>query len=165
MDNQTGKDRSRDDQGGQNVDPRIDIFSAGAVLFEILALRPLFKRSTPFETLMAVQRDVIPPISSIRTDAPRALDAIIERACSRFKNERYPTALALQVELERVLQAFDTPTTNSHLGAYLTGLFASTDSEDLQTDPHLSIAELGLGDEERTETQAYTGRARHKRRE
>jgi serine/threonine-protein kinase len=76
----------------QTVDRRADVWSLGVCLWEMLALRRLFRRGNEYETLQAVTQDPIPPPSVLRPDVPTALDAVVLRALERDPGERYPTA-------------------------------------------------------------------------
>jgi serine/threonine protein kinase len=117
-----------------NASERADIFSVGVVLFEILTLVPLFRRETAFSTLMAAQRDPIPPMSKLRADVPRALDAIVAKAASRWPSERHPTAHALQTEIERVLEEESVAVYGAQIAAWLRALFSNGDADEVSTD-------------------------------
>ena len=87
------------------VDGRADLFALGAVLWELLAGRKLFRGQSDFETLKNVAEMEVPPPSSIRRDVPPELDRIVARALARDPAERYPTGQALADDLDRVLEA------------------------------------------------------------
>ncbi len=86
------------------VDARADLFALGAVLWEMLAGRKLFRGKSDFETLKNVAELEVPPPSSIRPDAPPELDRVVARALAREPAERYQTAQALADDLDRVLE-------------------------------------------------------------
>ena len=86
------------------VDGRADVFSAGAILFECLTHRSLFRRRTVDETLRAVMGESVPPVSEIRRDVPPELQPILERALTKSPHKRYPTARAFQHALEDLLK-------------------------------------------------------------
>ena len=73
------------------VDARADLFALGAVLWEMLAGRKLFRGKSDFETLKNVAEMEVPSPSSIRPDVPPELDRIVARALARDPAERYPT--------------------------------------------------------------------------
>jgi Protein kinase domain len=81
-------------QGG-TVDGCADIYSFGSVLFHCLAGEPPYPRETEFAVLRAHLDDPPPPLSSVRSDLPKALDAVIGRALAKTPEERYETAGAL----------------------------------------------------------------------
>jgi serine/threonine-protein kinase len=76
----------------KTIDRRADVWSLGVCLWEMLALRRLFRRGNEYETLQAVTQDAIPPPSVLRADVPMALDAVVLRALERDPDKRYPTA-------------------------------------------------------------------------
>jgi len=86
------------------VDGRADLFALGAVLWEMLAGRKLFRGKSEFETLKNVAEMEVPPPSSIRPDIPPELERIVARALARDPAERYATAQALADDLDRVLE-------------------------------------------------------------
>jgi serine/threonine-protein kinase len=86
------------------VDGRADLFALGAVLWELLAGRKLFRGQSDFQTLKNVAEMEVPPPSSIRGDVPPELDRIVARALARDPAERYPTGQALADDLDRVLE-------------------------------------------------------------
>lgn len=97
---------------------KADVFSLGAVLFEVLTLSPLFRRETPFATLLAVQRDAVPRISEIRPDVPPALDALVARMVSRFAEDR-PSAAGLRLELDALGEQLKLSVTSLQIAAWL----------------------------------------------
>ena len=76
-----------------NVDRRTDVFALGVIAHELLTGRRLFKRPSPYETYQAViECDVTPP--SRLAPGDDALDAVIMRALTKDKADRYPSAEA-----------------------------------------------------------------------
>jgi len=80
---------------GEKVDRRADVWALGAVLWETLAQRHLFKRDTEFLTFQAITSDPIPDICEVRPDVPPLLGDTIARALSRDREHRFATARAL----------------------------------------------------------------------
>ena len=87
------------------VDGRADLFALGAVLWELLVGRKLFRGKSEFETLKNVVEMEVPPPSSIRADVPPELDRIVARALARDPAERYATGQALADDLDLLLEA------------------------------------------------------------
>lgn len=77
---------------GDDIDRRADVFSLGVVLWELLVLKKLFKGRTEGETLLNILQAPIPKPSSIRTEIPKELDAVLYKALTRDPDDRYPTA-------------------------------------------------------------------------
>ena len=79
------------------ADARSDIFSFGAVLYEMLSGRRAFDRPSAIETLTAVLRDDPPPL-----EAPPALAQIVRRCLEKSPAHRYQTAAELRTALEEL---------------------------------------------------------------
>ncbi|MEI8255466.1 MAG: protein kinase [Deltaproteobacteria bacterium] len=84
----------------QPLDRRADVWALGVVLWECVAGARLFRRANDPTTMYAVLEDPIPPASTHGRDVPPEIEAIIARALSRDREQRYPTALALARDLE-----------------------------------------------------------------
>jgi serine/threonine protein kinase len=85
------------------MDRRSDIFSLGAVMFEILTGKQLFARATEIATYCAVTADDAPPPSSLRPEIPPELDRIVGKALRVSPDDRYQTAREMRGDLERLL--------------------------------------------------------------
>jgi predicted Ser/Thr protein kinase len=81
------------------VDARSDIFSLGAVLYEMLAGRRPFQGGSRLSTLAAILRDAPPPLDSLRPDVPSDLQRIVLRCLAKDRDQRYPTARELLLDL------------------------------------------------------------------
>jgi serine/threonine-protein kinase len=87
---------------GQSITRRMDIFSAGTVLWEALTGRTLFRRADDAATIVAVLNEPIPPPSSIVPGLSPALDEVVLRALERDPEARYQTAADFAEALERL---------------------------------------------------------------
>jgi len=75
-----------------SIDRRVDIWALGVALWEMLAVKRLFKRDTTANTIHAVLYEEILPPSSYRAQVPEELDRIVMRALERDPKDRWPTA-------------------------------------------------------------------------
>ncbi|MFT5465317.1 MAG: WD40 repeat protein [Verrucomicrobiales bacterium] len=88
------------------VDHLSDIYSLGAILYEVLAEAPPYQ-----DTGASVAKDVITalsngpptPVRQLRANAPAELAAICEKAMSRAREDRYRTTLELAEDLQAFL--------------------------------------------------------------
>ena len=85
---------------GQPVDGRADVFSVGAVLFEMVAGRPPFDGDTVTAVMMKIVLDEpAPDIRTIVPDTPATLAAAIRRALEKNPDDRYADAAELAADL------------------------------------------------------------------
>jgi dipeptidyl aminopeptidase/acylaminoacyl peptidase len=86
---------------GQLVDARADIFSLGAVLYEMVSGRRAFDGDTAVDVLAAVLHTE-PPDVSADLRVPPALDRILRRCLEKRAEERFQSARDLAFALEGV---------------------------------------------------------------
>ncbi len=98
------------------LDSRSDIFSLGIVLFELLTNRRLFTRDSEYGTLKAITESPIPTLASFRPDLPDELDAVLARALSRDREERYQSMEEFASDLAQ-LDLVDPKSTSSRITA------------------------------------------------
>ena len=93
------------------VDARTDVFSFGAVLYEMLAGRRPFQGESQLSTMASILRDRPEPLIARRSDAPRDVSRILERCLAKDREERYPSAAELRDHLAAVEARLATPPT------------------------------------------------------
>jgi uncharacterized membrane protein len=76
---------------GAPTDQRSDIFSFGAILYEMVTGRRAFQEDNPIETMYAILKSRPPSISRIGDGVRNALDAIIRRCLEREPQNRFQT--------------------------------------------------------------------------
>ncbi len=87
---------------GRPADARSDIFSVGAILYEMLAGRPPFAGETPVDTLAATLTQDPPEMTGGFQPVPPALDRVVRRCLERSPEERFQSARDLAFGLEAV---------------------------------------------------------------
>jgi eukaryotic-like serine/threonine-protein kinase len=85
---------------GRRLDARVDLFSAGVILHEMLTLSPLFGADSELAVLHKVMEMPIAPPSASREDTPPALDAIVMKALERDPDRRYASAAQMARDLD-----------------------------------------------------------------
>jgi len=75
--------------GGAQLDHRSDIFSLGAIFYELLTgVRP-FQGANTLARLHAVLNDPIVPVRTLNPAIPEEVDAIVRKALERPLENRY----------------------------------------------------------------------------
>jgi serine/threonine-protein kinase len=90
--------------GGQEADARSDLFSFGAMLFEMLTGRRAFEGNRAPDVRAAILGTEPPAVSSLHPGAPPALDDLVRRCLAKNPDERWQSADDLLHELTRIAE-------------------------------------------------------------
>ena len=89
---------------GKELDGRSDIFSLGAVLYEMVTGRRAFEGKSQLSVASAILEKEPAPISSIKPMTPPALDHVIRRCLAKELEKRWQTACDLSGELRWIAE-------------------------------------------------------------
>jgi serine/threonine protein kinase/formylglycine-generating enzyme required for sulfatase activity len=92
---------------GHRVDGRSDIFSLGAVFYEMLSRKKAFRGETMSELLTQIKHVDARPLRQLDESIPRELDRICQKALAKRSSERYWTAHDLAEDLREFLRRFE----------------------------------------------------------
>ncbi len=87
---------------GLRVDHRTDIFSLGAVLYEMAAGRPPFQAKTTGDMIVEILDRQPPPLQRFAAQAPDELEWIVGKALAKDRDERYQNVKSLLNDLKRL---------------------------------------------------------------
>jgi eukaryotic-like serine/threonine-protein kinase len=86
----------------KNLDTRTDLFSFGAVLYELATGKMPFEGESPGEMISAILRDEPAPPSQFNPQITSGLEAVIYKALEKDRNLRYQHASEMRADLQRL---------------------------------------------------------------
>jgi serine/threonine protein kinase/Tol biopolymer transport system component len=95
---------------GKDADARSDIFSFGAVLYEMATGRRAFEGKSQVSVMAAILEHDPPPVSALQPVAPPLFDDVIRICLAKNPDERWQTAADLLHELKLVVRYGTLPT-------------------------------------------------------
>jgi hypothetical protein len=113
---------------GKRVDRRSDVFSLGAVLYEMLTGAPLFEGDTDMSVLERVREGDVEPPSAHGVEVSKRVDQIVLKALAKNPQERYQNASEMEKDLHAVLYAFQPSPGPADVAIYLHRLLEASES-------------------------------------
>jgi hypothetical protein len=90
---------------GKDLDARSDIFSLGAVLYEMVTGKKAFEGKSQLSVASVILESEPAPISSIKPMAPPALDHVVRKCIVKAVEERWQSAADLASELKWISES------------------------------------------------------------
>jgi serine/threonine protein kinase len=87
---------------GEKLDARTDLFSFGAVLYEMATGRKAFPGNTTVDIFDAILNQTTTPLPSVNPDIPPELERIVNKALEKDRKLRYQTAPEISADLQRL---------------------------------------------------------------
>jgi serine/threonine protein kinase len=109
---------------GEELDARTDVFSLGAVLYEMATGKLAFPGKTSAVVFKAILDEAPPPPTEVVPSLPAQLDQILEKALDKDRDLRYQSAVDLRTDLNRLRR----DTTSGRLAAKNTGRKSESDT-------------------------------------
>jgi serine/threonine protein kinase/Tol biopolymer transport system component len=92
---------------GLAVDGRSDIFSLGAMMYEMITLQKPFHGETPSDTLASILKTEPPSVSQIKPGIPPELNRIVSKTLRKDREERYQVVKDLWLDLKSLKQELE----------------------------------------------------------
>ena len=92
---------------GEELDARTDLFSLGAVLYEMTTGRQAFAGSTPGTIHEAILNRIPIPVGRVNPESPSRLEEVINKALEKDRKLRYQHASELRADLQRLKRDSD----------------------------------------------------------
>ncbi len=87
---------------GAAVDARSDIFSFGAILYEMISGKRAFHRDTPADTMSAILKEEPADLSETNRNISPALDRIVQHCLEKNPEQRFHSASDIAFDLEHL---------------------------------------------------------------
>ena len=87
---------------GIALDHRADVFSFGAILYELLTGRRAFQGDTPADTMTAILKEEPPELSDVGTSVPVGIERVVKRCLEKNPAVRFQSASDLAFALQTV---------------------------------------------------------------
>jgi serine/threonine protein kinase/tetratricopeptide (TPR) repeat protein len=104
---------SPEQASGEDLDLRSDLFSFGAVLYEMATGRQAFGGNTSAVIFHAILSEEPEPAAKWNPLLPRGFDEILGRALEKDRDLRYQSASGIVADLKRLKRDLDTPRTRA----------------------------------------------------
>jgi predicted Ser/Thr protein kinase len=113
--------------GGRGpIGPACDVYSLGAILYQMLTGRPPFQAASPVDTArLVLEQDPVPP-RVLNPKADRDLEMVALKCLQKSPDQRYPSAAAMAEDLERYLSGEPVSARSTSLRALASRLMSET---------------------------------------
>jgi serine/threonine-protein kinase len=108
---------------GMEIDQRVDLFSMGICMWELLTLERLFNAENELLVLEKVRSATIAPPSTRNRDVPPELDRVVLKALAKDVRERYRSAKDLYRDLDKLAQTIGATASREEIARYMRGAF------------------------------------------
>ena len=101
----------------KELDARTDLFSFGAVLYEMATAQMPFRGDSTAEIFDAILNRAPAPAARLNPDLPHKLEDILQKALEKDRNLRYPHAAEMRTDLQRLKRDVDSEHSSARIAA------------------------------------------------
>ncbi|GAC1460481.1 MAG: hypothetical protein PVSMB2_20830 [Ktedonobacteraceae bacterium] len=94
---------------GEQVDYRADIYELGVVLFQMLSGHVPFRGTTPIVIITKHMQETLPSLHQLNPVIPAPVDAVIQKATAKRREERYPSVSAFAQDFRKAISQAPAP--------------------------------------------------------
>jgi eukaryotic-like serine/threonine-protein kinase len=116
---------------GETLDSRSDMFSFGAVLYEMVSGRQPFAAESAAATLSAILTREAPPLARYAADVPEELQRIVRKCLEKDRERRYQLMRDVTVDLENIRRERDAAQLSGSRGEQTTRTVAAARTDQL----------------------------------
>lgn len=107
------------------IDRRVDVWALGVALWEMLALKRLFRRDSTAKSVHAILYDeIVPPSTHRYAQIPLGLDGVVLKALARDPKDRWQTARDMGRALSQVIAGYRETIGAADLSDWMSELFS-----------------------------------------
>ncbi len=140
---------------GEPIDRGTDIFALGIMLYELTVGRKLFKAKSDFEILKLIVEGEVTPPSSLVPEYPPELEAVVLKALSKKREDRYQTARDVEDALDEVSRTLALSSSRREMSRFMERLFGrqleawqKAKAEGKSLEEHIERGEIPLDSED-----------------
>jgi len=95
--------------GRRDLDKRVDVYALGILLYEMLVGHVPFDAESDVEIMRQHMQAPLPRVGAARPDVPHEIDAILQKACAKDRNDRFASCDEMIAALDEVARRLASP--------------------------------------------------------